>query len=156
MTALLNRWVHIASAALMLGGAALLWALASRGSRRGVPPRSPSDQTDLLLFAAERYEWLFWGALGLIVLTGIGNLGAFGFSIPDPDTVWGVRLTVKLALVGAFMLFSLLRTLVVVRARQAGESLEASRAIRLFRIFYPVTALTVFGILLLAVLLAHG
>jgi len=48
------------------------------------------------LRTAIRYEWLAWGALGLLVATGVGNLGVFGEALPAPESTWGRVLTVKL------------------------------------------------------------
>lgn len=83
------RTVHVLAMALLVGGAAGLWAAARR---------TPDDLHAL----ATGYEWLFWAALGVLVLTGVGNLGALG--APGPATRWGQVLLAKLALVTAFVL----------------------------------------------------
>ena len=46
---LVVRWVHVASMALLLGGAILLWSLGFKA--RALPP---AEQNRLLLFVAER------------------------------------------------------------------------------------------------------
>ena len=61
------RWAHVAGMAAILGGALLVWWL---GVRR--------DRAEVVVGVAERYEWIFWAAIGLQVMTGVGNLGAFG------------------------------------------------------------------------------
>ena len=70
--ALIVRWLHVAAMAVMLGGAALVTWLAMRSSRA------------VIAETAVRYEQLFWAGLGVIVMTGVGNLGAFGLALPQP------------------------------------------------------------------------
>src|SRR2546425_571159 len=65
------------------------------------------------LEVAQRYEWIFWIAIGVQAMTGVGNLGAFGQNIPAATTPWGARLTVKLVAVLALALVSVPRTLAI-------------------------------------------
>lgn len=174
---LLVRWVHVASMALLLGGAVLLWGLSLRA---GSLPAAEQDR--LLLFVAGRYETFFWAALGLIVITGIGNLGALGLALPAANTAWGGKFVVKLALVLLFVPLSLVRTLLIVRldapvrpapamalpstglmpdaapmhVQDGIDSAPASPQVRVLRYVYGGTSLYAVGILLAAVLLAHG
>src|SRR6266852_7202901 len=113
----LIRWVHVAAMALLLSGAILLWGLSAKfkGLER-------SEQNWLLLFVAERYEFLFWIAMGLIVMTGVGNLGAFGGDLPTSQTAWGQKFIIKLAFVLVFILLSLVRTLLVARLSMARDA----------------------------------
>jgi hypothetical protein len=141
---LLVRWVHVAAMALALGGAVLLWFIALRAG--GLDPVA-------LLSLAENYERLFWLALGVLVMTGIGNLGAFGQSLPAPSTAWGGRLLVKLAAVLLLFLLSVLRTLVVVRLGAAGEQ---ARLVRWLPGLYGGTGAALALVVLLAVFLAHA
>ncbi len=143
-------WVHIAAMAIILGGAVLLWALSCR---------SPSDdrsgdRPDLLLFIARRYEWLFWAAMGTLVMTGVGNLGAFGAGLPGRDTAWGGTLAAKLLAVLLFVVLSLVRTFVVARL-SAVRSLAAVTD-RSIQVAYAGTALFTAGIAGLGVLLANS
>lgn len=79
------RAAHVLAMGVMLGGSALcLWALARRHPSAGPLLRG--------------YEWLFWGALGVSVATGVGNLGAFGETPPAPSTGWGAAFQWKLGL----------------------------------------------------------
>ncbi|MGE5262501.1 MAG: hypothetical protein ACM3S0_03900, partial [Acidobacteriota bacterium] len=55
-----------------------------------------SEHNAWLVVAAQRYELLFWFAIGVQVITGIGNLGSFGAGLPPPDSAWGLKLTIKL------------------------------------------------------------
>ena len=151
LSGLLIRWAHLAAFALLLGGAILLWGL-SRTSRS----LEPAEHGRLMLLAAERYETLFWAAIGLIVATGAGNLGAFGGALPGRETVWGLRLTIKLAAVLTFLLLSLLRTLLIVRLKAAGVGVAALPLAKFLQTLYVGTALLTISILGLAVWLAHG
>jgi uncharacterized membrane protein len=147
---LLVRWFHVLAMASMLGGAVLVWAMSVRA---GGPDLA--NHTGVLLALAEKYERLFWLAMGVQVMTGAGNLGAFGTDLPAPATVWGGRFALKLLAVLIFLAFSLLRTLALVRLTQA-EGLRSARMTRLFQSFYGGTALALTVIALLAVILAHG
>lgn len=135
------RWAHVAGMAAILGGALLVWWVAIRGSR-----------TDgAALTVARQYEWIFWAAIGIQAMTGVGNLGAFGSSLPSPTSAWGTRLTIKLIAVLALALFSIPRTLAVVT-----HSADRAHATRLVPALYGTTAALVVAILGLAVWLAHG
>jgi uncharacterized membrane protein len=147
---LLVRWLHVAAMALTLGGALLVWVVALRPGEH-----APASQGRLLLGLAEHYERLFWLGIGLLVMTGVGNLGAFGLGLPEPASPWGQRLGLKLAAVLLLLAFSVLRTVVVIRLSAAGEAGLAPTARRL-PAFYAGTALALGAIVLLAVVLAHG
>src|SRR5437660_2940454 len=103
---LLIRWAHVVGMAAILGGALLVWWLTVR-------PPPMNRGSDARLEVAQRYEWIFWIAIGVQAMTGVGNLGAFGQNIPAATTPWGARLTVKLVAVLAFALVSVPRTLAI-------------------------------------------
>ena len=128
--------------AAILGGALLVWWLGVRrhGANAGV-----------VLDVAERYEWIFWAAIGLQVMTGVGNLGAFGDALPPADSAWGTRLIVKLVAVLALAILSVPRTMAVV-------AMGGDRTPRpgLLSALYGGTTAIVVGIAGLAVWLAHG
>jgi uncharacterized membrane protein len=133
----------VLSATVIVGGAALAWALTLGGA---------DIERRTLLGVCERYEWLFWGSLALIVATGVGNLGAYGEGLPGPETAWGQQLQSKVGLVVLLMLTSMVRTFTVVRLSKGGA--EARRGA--LRNLYGVTALLGVLIVALAELLAHG
>ena len=136
------RWAHVAGMAAILGGALLVWWLSLRRTRIG---------DGMVVQVAERYEWIFWGAIGLQVMTGIGNLGAFGDALPAPVSAWGTKLTVKLLAVLAFAVLSVPRTFVVATLAEEGRALP-----RLVPALYGATTAYVVLILGLAVWLTHG
>lgn len=133
---LLVRTVHVLGMVLLLGGSAFAWYALRTDPDSSFPVR---------------YEWLFWGAMGAMLVTGVGNLGALG--APGPATRWGRLLTVKLALVAAFVLGSALRTLVVGRLRDRARHPTAVRSLRRL---YGATTLVLLAVVVLAEALAHG
>lgn len=139
---LLVRWAHVGGMAAILGGALLIWWLASSHQR---------IDAVTLLRVGERYEWIFWGAIGLQVMTGVGNLGAFGAALPPPGTGWGTRLTVKLGCVLLFAALSVPRTLTIATMAAQGEASH-----RRLAVLYAGTTIFAVGIAGLAVWLAHG
>lgn len=141
------RWVHTASMGVLLGGTMIMWVEALG--------RQPGGAGGLLSPLAERFEMIFWLALGVQVITGIGNLGAFGAGLPQPASAWGSKLILKLVLVLGLFLLSLLRTLIVARLRRLGAP-ATQRLQRLGAGLYGATTLVLAGIVLLAVSLAHG
>jgi hypothetical protein len=123
----LIRAVHVAAMALLLGGATLLWLASWRKRSEEGEPAS------WLLFLAQRYELLFWGAIGLSVMTGVGNLGAL-----------------------VLIVLSLVRTTLIARLSAEDDSASAVALKRIVPPMYLVTTLLLLAITLIAVSLAHG
>ncbi len=136
------RWAHVVGMAAILGGALLVWWLAVR--RNGA-------NAGLVVDVAERYEWIFWAAIGVQVMTGVGNLGAFGDALPSTASGWDTKLIVKLVAVLALAVLSVPRTLAVLAL--AGEKTPRPD---LLSALYGGTTMIVVGIAGLAVWLAHG
>lgn len=147
LVSFINRWIHVASMAVILGGGLLMWAAARR-------LRSGYDMG--LLRLSKQYEWYFWGALGLLTLTGVGNLGNFGSGLPGVITTWGTRLLIKLILVLVLVLFSAVRTWIVTGLSEQSENPLDPRAAGLIQSLYAVTILLTVTILVLAISLSHG
>jgi hypothetical protein len=137
------RWAHVGAMAVALGGAVLVAALAF--SRTG-------GHAGGLLAAAAGYERLFWAAAGVLVMTGVGNLGGFGRGIPAPGSEWGAALIVKLWAVAALLGVSLPRTLAVVRLGRAEVQARTASALRGL---YGTTVVILAAIVLVAEVLAH-
>lgn len=148
----LNRWVHVAAMAVIFGGSILLWAAARR--YRSLSEDQPGGKALLLL--SKQYEWFFWGGLGLLALTGIGNLGNFGANLPGPISPWGGRLLTKLTLVLLLALFSAIRTWVVAGLGAGAEDPPSAKTASMLQKLYGGTSLFIIVILLLAVSLSHA
>jgi len=132
------RTLHVLGMAVLVGGAAGVWIAARR---------SIGDRTDI----ARSYEWAFWAALGVMLVTGIGNLGALG--APGPATDWGQLLLAKLSLVTVLVLASMVRTLAVVRT---DETVSPTRLAAFHERAYGLTTLALLALVVLAEVLAHG
>ena len=132
------RVVHVVAATLVIGG---MWVMAAL-------LRPPIDE-HLRASMALRFEWLFWGAFGVSVATGVGNAGAFGASLPATDTRWGTVFGYKLAAVIVLGALSMVRTLSV--ARSVGGSARA-----LLSRLYAWSAALGTTVVVLAEVLAHG
>jgi putative copper export protein len=99
---LLSIWLHILAAAVWIGGMATLGILLVPLLRR---EQFEDVATPLLSQSALRFRWIGWGALGVLVVTGLINVRAQG--VPwsawgEPEfwtTAWGAALGWKLLLV---------------------------------------------------------
>jgi putative copper export protein len=139
------RWLHVAAMATAFGGAITVLALAARP---GV------DSASALVSVAIRYEWMFWAAAGVLAMTGIGNLAAFGAALLGPSTDWGATLLLKLGSVLALVVLSLPRTLAV--ARVSASTRPNPGSVTTLRNLYGATTAAFAVILAFAVWLAHG
>ena len=148
--AFIVRLVHVGSASLLFGGALLIFILLRLSKRK------PGDSGwDVIQDVMLIYEWAAWVSLGLIVATGIGNLGHYGDALPGPRTERGRELTVKLGLVIVFLVVSAVRTLSVFLAAGEAASKAPARVAGSLRNLYGATAVFVAGIVALAISLAH-
>lgn len=136
------RWVHVAAMGLLLGGAVL--ATLALASDRARAPRA----------TLRAYEWTYWAAAGAAVLTGVGNLGAFGRGLPGPGTRWGLLLAAKLGLVLVLLAASLPRTLLAARVPDEGP--VPPRLRRVLLAAYGLTIAILALVSVLAVVMAHG
>ena len=138
------RWLHVTAMATAFGGAVTVFALSTRP---GV------DSANAVVAVAVRYEWLFWAAAGVLAMTGIGNLAAFGAALLGPATDWGMTFLLKLGSVLALVVLSLPRTLAV--ARMSAGPVAPSVVIAV-RNLYGATTGAFAAILAMAIWLAHG
>jgi putative copper export protein len=139
------RWLHVAAMATAFGGAITVLALSTRA---GV------DSAHAIVAVAARYEWMFWAAAGVLAMTGIGNLAAFGAALLGPATDWGETFRFKLGLVLLLVVVSLPRTLAVARMSVSGPAVPS--VVTAVRNLYGATTVTFAVILGLAVWLSHG
>src|SRR5256712_14112397 len=104
------RWVHVAAMATAFGGALTVFALSARTRNAALDAA--------LVEVALRYEFMFWLAAGVLAMTGIGNLAAFGTGLPQSRTDWGMTFVLKLGVVLGLIVLSLARTLPMPRLRR--------------------------------------
>ena len=132
------RTLHVLTVTVLVGASLVLWD--------GYRTDTYTDLTH-----ARRYEWGFWTALGVLAVTGVGNLGALG--APGPATDWGRVFLVKLLVVLAVVVGSAVRTLAVVRVDESGAGRTAGG--RALGRFYGVTTAALLAVVVLAEVLAH-
>ncbi|MDQ2912723.1 MAG: hypothetical protein M3T56_05645 [Chloroflexota bacterium] len=140
------RWLHVAAMATAFGGAIIVLTLSARPG---------ADTASAVVSVAMRYEWMFWAAAGVLAMTGIGNLAAFGAGLLGPATNWGTTLLLKLGSVLTLVVLSLPRTFAVARMGASHEALPGGAVITP-RNLYAATTGAFAVILALAVWLAHG
>jgi subtilisin family serine protease len=140
LTGLTVRWLHVLAATIAVGGSVLTWAVC----------RTAENDPDIggVVSVARGYEWLFWAAVGALVMTGVGNLGAFAPTLPGGR--WRATLDLKLGLLVVVLVGSALRTSLLVRLPRRSDSA------RILRAAYGATAVGLVAVLTLAEVLAHG
>jgi hypothetical protein len=142
------RYIHVASVALLTGGAVTLCALCVR-------PRGDGE-TAAVILAAPVYEWMFWSLVGITVVTGVSNLGLKGDGLMAPETTWGRALTMKLTAALVLLALSLVRTDFVIRCSTAVSPGRSSRIRTVLGSLYGLTVILMLGALWLGLGLAHG
>lgn len=156
-TGLVVRWLHLLGVAVLLGGTTLTWWLV----RQRV-----ADPVD----AGRGYEYLFWLAAGVVVLTGVGSAGALGPAVPDPGTGRGRALVVKLLGVAGLLVLSAVRTLAIVvlagtegaatvdgdTTVDAAATADRTRSRTVVRTSYAATGWYLAGLVALGEVVAHG
>jgi len=96
---LLSVWLHILAATVWIGGMAALGLLLVPLLRR---ERFQDVARPLLYASALRFRWIGWGALSVLVVTGLINVRAQGLpwsAWAEPsfwNTAWGSALGWKL------------------------------------------------------------
>ena len=147
-TSLAVRWLHVLAATVAVGGSVLTWALLRVD--RVDDDSDPAIDGASALSVARGYEWLFWAAVGTLVMTGVGNLGAFAPTLPGGR--WRTTLDAKLALLVVVLVGSAVRVRLLSRVRR--EPSAAATAV--LRRAYGATAVGLVVLLTLAEVLAHG
>jgi uncharacterized membrane protein len=141
------RYIHIASVTLLLGGSALLcaWSLSLKQEHGAAS----------VVQAASTFEWMFWSIAGVLVLTGVSNLGLKGDGLMPPNTSWGTALTIKLTTALILLAFSLTRSDIIIRCRQTPLASPA-RAGLVLGWMYGLTVVLLLTALWIGLGLAHG
>ena len=139
------RMIHVLAATTLVGGPLSMTLLTTATHRDRLPPAA-------ILALATRIEVAYWLAFGIIVATGIGNLGALGAGLPVPDSDWGRTLTLKLSFVIALTIFAVVRTIVIARHSTNPTPLAAAS----LPTWYGATTAATAAVVALAIWLAHG
>jgi len=139
-THLFVRWLHLLAMGVALGGSVLAW---------GVSRVADAADPETRLAVARAYEVTFWGALGVLVMTGVGNLGALAPAIPRGQ--WGVAFFVKLGFLLVVLVGSAVRTATVRAASDA-----TTPATTTLQRGYALTTLALVAVVALAAVMAHG
>ena len=145
------RYAHVASIALLTGGAFIVAALSISAL-----PAGPPGERDVALAAAVSYEWAFWSVVGVTVATGVSNLGLKGEGLLGPHTQWGTALTVKLAHILLLLALSVVRSNFVVLWRAVTPSGASGRGWTILSVMYGLTCAMFFGAMWIGLGLAHG
>lgn len=135
---LLSVWLHLVAAAVWIGGMVFLALVAVPIVRR---PEHRGIAMSLISQTGQRFRWVGWGCLLVLLLSGTFNLASRGFGWAD---VWnghlfaglfGRTLAVKLLCVAIILLLSAVHDFVVgPRATTVGQAAPgSSEAIRLRR-----------------------
>lgn len=132
------RVLHVIAATLAVGIPVALALV--------VAARPEPEVVERLVTPAERAQW---GALAVLVATGVGNLAAFEGNFPGGD--WETVLFTKLGFVFALLVVSAVRTFVI-----AGLASRPAPHVRRLGGWYLATAGLGVLIVGLAEVLAHG
>ena len=141
------RYVHLASVALLIGGAFTTFALCATTGALA--------ESRAALAIAVLYERLFWLVAGVTVATGISNLGLKGQGLLGPETTWGAALTLKLATVLFLLALSLVRSDFVIRCLARADA-DTGRERLVLTLLYALTVVVLLHALWSGLGLAHG
>jgi hypothetical protein len=111
-------------------------------------------QRRLIFELAPAYEWAFWSLAGVMVATGISNLGLKGDGLLGPETTWGTALLVKLIAVLLLVALSLVRTDFMIRCLRMPRG--SIRTHTTLATLYGLTAVALLGAIWIGLGLAHG
>jgi uncharacterized membrane protein len=142
------RYLHVASAAVLAGGALIVAVSCALPRGRGGAAAAHS---------APLYEWMFWALIAVAAATGVSNLGLKGDGLLGPATSWGRALSAKLSVVLGVLALSLLRTDFVLRCFSSSDDAAVpARARAILATLYGVTVALLLGALWVGLGLAHG
>ena len=158
MSEAINPWLHIFAATVWVGPQVFLFAVAVPALRTVADVK---ERARLIRLISTRFGYLAWGAMAVLVVTGIGNI----FEEDDRsflfDHNWGVILQVKITLVVLTILLTALHSFVIgPRMLALQESVTDESQIASMRrasiIISSINGLLALGILFCAALLGTG
>jgi uncharacterized membrane protein len=161
---LLSIWLHILAATVWIGGMAALGLLLVPLLRR---ERFQDVARPLLYASALRFRWIGWGALGVLIVTGLLSVRAQGVAwaswldLSFWRTAWGAALGWKLVLVILTLVVSAVHDFhfgpkAIELMQEAPKSAEAKRMRWWSSWLGRLTLFLSLAILWLAILLPRG
>ena len=158
----ISVWIHVLAISVWIGPQFFLFAAAIPAIRT---VEDAQVRARLLRAIVTRFGWIAWGAMGVIVLSGIGNLFMVGddapFSLWSSDYRWGRIFLEKMIFVGVAVALTAIHTFFVgpqqLRlAEQAAANPEDVRYYRRMSILISTVALVAAIVAVyMGVLLAH-
>ena len=161
MTESITPWIHIVAVAAWLGPQFFMF-LVTMPALRAI--EDPDVRLRVLRITTNRFGWLAWAAMTVIVLTGISNLFQEIEDFPhvfDPDYRYFQIFSTKMVLVGLAVLLTALHTFVVgprqlrLAEEMRSDSPEAGRLRRASIIFSSLVLLLSIAVVFAGALLAH-
>ena len=156
MTEAFNPWLHILAATIWAGPQVFLFVAA-------VPAiRTVEDlqvRTRIMRVLTTRFGWLAWGAMLVLVITGIANLYEHALSVEELfELNFGIIFQVKMTLVIATVALTALHTFVIgprllSLQESAADEVQVASARRVSIIVSSVNLLLALGIIFCAALL---
>ena len=161
---LASIWLHILAATVWIGGMAALGLLLVPLLRRD---RFRDVARPLLYASALRFRWIGWGALGVLIVTGLFQVRAQGvpwsawLDLGFWGTAWGAALGWKLVLVVGTLIVSAVHDFYfgpkAIQLMQDAPESAAAKRMRLWSSWLGrLTLLLSLAILWFAVLLPRG
>lgn len=162
MTDAISVWIHVLAVTVWIGPQFFLFAAAIPAIRT---VEDAQVRARLLRSVVTRFAWIAWGAMGVIVLSGIGNLFMAGddapFSLWSSDYRWGRIFLEKMIFVGVAVALTAIHTFFVgPRQLRLAEQVEANPGdVRYYRrmsiLITSVALLAAIGAVYMGVMLAH-
>ena len=161
MSEAITPWLHIVAVTVWLGPQFFMF-LVTLPALRAID--DPETRVRVMRIVTQRFGWLAWAALGVIVLTGISNLfqeaNDFGH-IWDPDYRYFQVFSTKMLVVGVAVLLTAVHSFVIgprqlrLHEEARGDSPEALRLRRLSVAVSTIVLLASIAAVFLAALLAN-
>jgi len=149
--------VHVLAASIWVGGLITVAAIVIPLSRR-LPEK---ERVEYVRVAAARFAKLGWGAVIVLVITGIGNIWARGYDLgalagPLWSTQWGGVLAVKLVMVTLMVVLAYVHERYLgPRALELGLKVSPGKR-RVLMIAARLTVVLAVAVMVLGVLLANS
>ncbi len=161
MSEAITPWIHIVAVAVWLGPQFFMFIVAVPAVR---VIEDPEVRLRVMRVIVNRFGWLAWAAMGVIVLSGISNLfqeaDDFGH-LWDTDLRYFQIFSTKMVLVGLTVLLTALHTFVIgprqlrVQEEMRSDSAEAARLRRVSIITSSLALLASIAVVYTAALLAN-